>query len=414
MQASLPRPSTASSTLTLPGSLGQTSSPVQPSQTVPNAHLPPVLGGPLPRTSSSGTRITRNNTVVSRLSASDPLTPLSNEEEAELLKLMQRDGSYAQQTEKARRRMVDSLRTYAMQLYKRKQVRLPVQDDTVASCAWWERRVTDELQTHLQGFETFQVLYPAQRRAQETEQMPGQINRLRLPLEPPVGAVQEPTVNRRSHRPRPSTTTAPVPLPGTTVQDLVPLGSAQAIAEAREANAALVPEDLVPIRLDVQVEPARLIDTLTWNAAERDVSIEQFALLLCDDLGLPAPVFVPAIKDQVEQQLAQHVSLASVAPPVPAKKDDLSWWTTLRERLAQLDPQPDQTPEELATQLEWDDTQHDQTDDLVLSSWAQADLRIPIKVRSPPHFMKRQLTQITDRYCGRWYSATRSVRMGPD
>uniref|UniRef100_A0A0K8R858 Putative swi-snf chromatin remodeling complex snf5 subunit n=1 Tax=Ixodes ricinus TaxID=34613 RepID=A0A0K8R858_IXORI len=47
------------------------------------------------------------------------------------------------------------------------------------------------------------------------------------------------------------------------------------------------PEVLVPIRLDMEIEGHKLRDTFTWNKNESQITPEQFAEILCDDLDLP-------------------------------------------------------------------------------------------------------------------------------
>lgn len=66
---------------------------------------------------------------------------------------------------------------------------------------------------------------------------------------------------------------------------------------------ANVQEVLVPIRLDMEIEGHKLRDTFVWNKNEISVTPEQFAEVLCDDLDLPAPNFVPAIAQSIRQQI---------------------------------------------------------------------------------------------------------------
>ncbi|KAI9494244.1 hypothetical protein BDB00DRAFT_762178 [Zychaea mexicana] len=62
--------------------------------------------------------------------------------------------------------------------------------------------------------------------------------------------------------------------------------------------------ELVPIRLEIEIDGYKLRDTFTWNMNETLISPEQFAELMCEDLQLPPTTFVPniakGIKDQVE------------------------------------------------------------------------------------------------------------------
>ncbi|CAF0852465.1 unnamed protein product [Didymodactylos carnosus] len=65
-------------------------------------------------------------------------------------------------------------------------------------------------------------------------------------------------------------------------------------------------EDLVPIRLDMEVEGQKLRDTFTWNKNEQLITPEMFAEILCDDLDLNPVPFVPAISQAIRQQLDTH------------------------------------------------------------------------------------------------------------
>lgn len=64
-----------------------------------------------------------------------------------------------------------------------------------------------------------------------------------------------------------------------------------------------VPEVLVPIRLDMEIEGHKLRDTFVWNKHEISITPEQFAEILCDDLDLPGQAFVPAIAQSIRQQI---------------------------------------------------------------------------------------------------------------
>lgn len=65
-------------------------------------------------------------------------------------------------------------------------------------------------------------------------------------------------------------------------------------------------EDLVPIRLDMEIEGQKLRDTFTWNKNEQLITPEMFAEILCDDLDLNTMAFVPAIAQAIKQQLESH------------------------------------------------------------------------------------------------------------
>merc|ERR1712212_346684 len=68
------------------------------------------------------------------------------------------------------------------------------------------------------------------------------------------------------------------------------------------------PEVLVPIRLDMDIEGQKLRDTFLWNRNETMLYAEQFAEVLCDDLDLNPPNFVPAIAAAIQQQVESYPS----------------------------------------------------------------------------------------------------------
>jgi len=74
-----------------------------------------------------------------------------------------------------------------------------------------------------------------------------------------------------------------------------------AIHEAAKQN-----EDLIPIRLDIEIDGQKLRDTFTWNKNEKLITLESFSEVLCDDLDLPTLTFVPAIVQSMQQQIKQH------------------------------------------------------------------------------------------------------------
>ncbi|XP_037078037.1 SWI/SNF-related matrix-associated actin-dependent regulator of chromatin subfamily B member 1-like [Pollicipes pollicipes] len=66
---------------------------------------------------------------------------------------------------------------------------------------------------------------------------------------------------------------------------------------------AMQEEQLVPIRLDMEVDGQKLRDMFTWNKNETLITPEQFAEVLCDDLDLNPLSFVPAVAQSIRQQL---------------------------------------------------------------------------------------------------------------
>jgi len=67
-------------------------------------------------------------------------------------------------------------------------------------------------------------------------------------------------------------------------------------------------EELIPVRLDMEVEGQKLRDCFTWNKNETLMTPEQFGEILCDDLDLNPINFVPAIAGAIRQQIETHVA----------------------------------------------------------------------------------------------------------
>jgi len=74
-------------------------------------------------------------------------------------------------------------------------------------------------------------------------------------------------------------------------------------------------EELIPIRLDMELDGQKLRDYFTWNKNEMLLSPEQFAELLCDDMDLSPITFVPAIAGAIRQQI-------EAAPVKPCPESD--------------------------------------------------------------------------------------------
>ncbi|XP_005112801.1 SWI/SNF-related matrix-associated actin-dependent regulator of chromatin subfamily B member 1-A [Aplysia californica] len=62
-------------------------------------------------------------------------------------------------------------------------------------------------------------------------------------------------------------------------------------------------EELIPIRLDMEIEGQKLRDCFTWNKNETQITPEQFGEILCDDLDLNPINFIPAIAGAIRQQI---------------------------------------------------------------------------------------------------------------
>ncbi|KND02979.1 uncharacterized protein SPPG_02054 [Spizellomyces punctatus DAOM BR117] len=83
---------------------------------------------------------------------------------------------------------------------------------------------------------------------------------------------------------------------------------------------------LVPIRLDLEVEGVKLRDQFTWNLNETLITPEQFAQLLADDFDTPyALQFVPLIAEEIRRQVQNYGAAVEEDPTADGKpriKDD--------------------------------------------------------------------------------------------
>lgn len=64
-------------------------------------------------------------------------------------------------------------------------------------------------------------------------------------------------------------------------------------------------EELVPVRLDLELDKLRLRDTFTWNLHEKLISPEQFTDYLLEDLKIP-PEAMPEVSRYVRQELHEQ------------------------------------------------------------------------------------------------------------
>ncbi|KAF9516045.1 hypothetical protein BS47DRAFT_1341372 [Hydnum rufescens UP504] len=112
--------------------------------------------------------------------------------------------------------------------------------------------------------------------------------------------------------------------------------------------AARKPEELIPIRIEIEHEHQRLRETFVWNLNDPLVTPELFAQTTCDDLDLPS-AFVTQFAAQVKQQLSEY-SMHKLEFPSPMDVDnddtknavlirgklapeDEIWWSRWRKRL---------------------------------------------------------------------------------
>lgn len=69
---------------------------------------------------------------------------------------------------------------------------------------------------------------------------------------------------------------------------------------------AEIPEELVPIRLDMELDNVKLRDFFCYNRNDKLISPEMVAEVLCEDLDLPTNTFLPAISQSIYQQIEAH------------------------------------------------------------------------------------------------------------
>nr|POE77875.1 swi/snf chromatin-remodeling complex subunit snf5 [Quercus suber] len=65
-------------------------------------------------------------------------------------------------------------------------------------------------------------------------------------------------------------------------------------------------EELVPVRLDIELDRLRLRDTFTWNLHERLISQDTFADYLLEDLRIPHDVY-PEVSRQVKAEMQDQI-----------------------------------------------------------------------------------------------------------
>ncbi|KAJ3413795.1 Chromatin structure remodeling complex protein sfh1 [Chytridiales sp. JEL 0842] len=84
-------------------------------------------------------------------------------------------------------------------------------------------------------------------------------------------------------------------------------------------QAAQVLENLVPIKLDLEIESYKIRDHFMWNLKEKFLTPEKFAELMCEDLSLPYQAVGPLIVDSMKAQIQEHLN--SFLQEVPADED---------------------------------------------------------------------------------------------
>lgn len=116
-------------------------------------------------------------------------------------------------------------------------------------------------------------------------------------------------------------------------------------------------EELIPIRLDMEIEGQKLRDCFTWNKNETQITPEQFGEILCDDLDLNPINFIPAIAGAIRQQIESTTTAEAVAVEnqfdqrVIIKLNIHVGNISLVDQFEWDMSEPDNYPEEFATKL---------------------------------------------------------------
>ncbi|EPB81263.1 hypothetical protein HMPREF1544_12029 [Mucor circinelloides 1006PhL] len=74
-------------------------------------------------------------------------------------------------------------------------------------------------------------------------------------------------------------------------------------------------ENLVPIRLDIDIDSVKLRDRFLWNLNEQCLTPDKFAIMLCQDLDLPILKFLQPIADSIRAQIIDFESYSQAGLP---------------------------------------------------------------------------------------------------
>ncbi|KAF8461886.1 hypothetical protein BDZ91DRAFT_735992 [Kalaharituber pfeilii] len=91
-------------------------------------------------------------------------------------------------------------------------------------------------------------------------------------------------------------------------------------SEAQLHEASLLPEHLVPIKLDMDIDSSRrLKDTFLWNINETLITPDHFAMTMCMDLDLPPHPFSAQIAAAIRTQVEEYAAVATMPLPPGAE-----------------------------------------------------------------------------------------------
>lgn len=86
---------------------------------------------------------------------------------------------------------------------------------------------------------------------------------------------------------------------------------------------------LVPLKIDITYNGARLVDTFSWNLYNSCLTVEEFALMTCIDLNLSSG-FQEKIKQQVQEQINAFSDIVDLIKTHAASIVN-NWSTKIRE-----------------------------------------------------------------------------------
>lgn len=79
-------------------------------------------------------------------------------------------------------------------------------------------------------------------------------------------------------------------------------------------------ENLVPIRLDIDIDSIKLRDRFLWNLNEQYLTLDKFAIMLCQDLDLPIHKFLHPIVESIRAQINDFESYSQAELPSKQKR----------------------------------------------------------------------------------------------
>ncbi|KAI9145564.1 hypothetical protein BKA69DRAFT_1035133 [Paraphysoderma sedebokerense] len=87
-------------------------------------------------------------------------------------------------------------------------------------------------------------------------------------------------------------------------------------------KAAEIPETLVPIKLEVDLDGYKLKDSITWNLKDNLITPEKFAEIMCVDMDLSVSKFGPIIALSIRQQLEEYAASVGEIGSIVADGED--------------------------------------------------------------------------------------------